>query len=316
VGQTELGPVGPQWEPVVSPQPGPVGPPKTPTPLPLIMATTYDNTSCAHDFGVLDVNARAKLSPWSAPSSTKGMLSKCFTKFLAFCCCHGGEWDDMQYESECRDEIRRNMQRNTALRAGDLRDVKPQHREIETVAVGVFNATGYDLMNFRSTITEDRARIAAAVESELECEVADSNGELPDHLKPEELPRTTRERLDNEFRNALDRRGITENALLHPEHATTKMVPRFTAAMVVSLRATFGRMPANEANRLLIEREYLRVCREGNVRQIDTVAHAQWVYNAYFNEGIMEEIPTTRIRVPRWLRGAFGEAPSAPAVVC
>jgi len=281
------------------------------------MATTYELPSCAStEFDVCDTNARARLSPWSAPASFKGVLSKGFAKFLALCCCHGDEWDDMQYEAECRDQIRRDMQRTTTLRAGDLSAVKPRHLEIETVAVGVFNATGYDLMNFRSAIIADRESITAAVTDELAKEVEECEGELPAHLQPDELLRTKWERLENEYQKAADRRGLNVDAHLLPTHDTTKMVPRFAAAMVVSLRATFGRMPLNEANRLLIEREYLRVCREGNVRQIDTVAHSQWVYNAYFNEGIMEEIPTTRTRVPRWLRGAFGNAPSAPAVVC
>lgn len=281
------------------------------------MATTNDFSICAPaDFGVRDVHARARLSPWSAPASMKGMLSKSFSKFLALCCCHGDEWDNMQYESECRDEIRQNMQQTVALRTGDKSDVKARHLEIETVAVHVFNNTGYDLMNFRDALRADREAIVQSVNDEIDEEIEECDGELPAHLQPDGILETKLERIETEYQHAADKRGLTSNAHLLPEHKTAKMVPRFTAAMVVALRATFGRMPPNEANRLLIEREYLRVCREGNVRQIDTVTHAQWVYNTYFNEGVMEELPTTRTRVPRWLRGAFGTPPSAPGVVC
>lgn len=104
--------------------------------------------------------------------------------------------------------------------------------------------------------------------------------------------------------------------LLEITDPKVKLVPRFAAAMVIRLRAKFGRLPLDNANRLLIEREYLRVCREGSVRDVDTVMHAQHVYNAYFNEGVLDQVGTARHRAPGWLRRAFGLVPNAPAVVC
>lgn len=94
------------------------------------------------------------------------------------------------------------------------------------------------------------------------------------------------------------------------------IVPRFTAALVVALRAKFGRLPINEANRLLIEREYLKVCRDMNVRHVDIEYHRQFVINAYFNESVTDHLATVRVRLPRWLRSAFGFTPYAGPTVC
>jgi hypothetical protein len=101
-----------------------------------------------------------------------------------------------------------------------------------------------------------------------------------------------------------------------PVHHKLSVIPKFVAAMVICLRAKNGNMPLNEANRLLVEREYLRMCREGNVRQCDIVHHSQWVYNAYFGEGVLDELPTTRARIPKWMRAVLGSAPKCSPAVC
>jgi len=75
-------------------------------------------------------------------------------------------------------------------------------------------------------------------------------------------------------------------------------------------------MAFHEANRLLIEREYLKVCRDANVRHCDIEYHRQFVINAYFNEGVTDELSTVRTRLPRWLRAAFGPVPNAAPTVC
>jgi len=95
-----------------------------------------------------------------------------------------------------------------------------------------------------------------------------------------------------------------------------QIVPRFAAALTLALRAKFGRMAFHEANRLLIEREYLKVCRDANVRHCDIEYHRQFVINAYFNEGVTDELSTVRTRLPRWLRAAFGPVPNAVPTVC
>lgn len=97
---------------------------------------------------------------------------------------------------------------------------------------------------------------------------------------------------------------------------TALVIPRFVAAVVTALRVKFGKLGNNEANRLLIEREYLKVCRETDIRNTDIATHQQWVMNTYFNEGIMEQLATTRVRLPGWLRRAFGEPPNAAPTTC
>jgi len=94
------------------------------------------------------------------------------------------------------------------------------------------------------------------------------------------------------------------------------VVPRFAASVVLCLRAKFGNLQATEANRLLIEREYLKVCREGAVRNVDIVAHQQIMLNTYFGEGVLDEQNTVRARAPRWLREAFGSVPRVAPTIC
>lgn len=95
------------------------------------------------------------------------------------------------------------------------------------------------------------------------------------------------------------------------------VVPKFAAAVTLCLRAKFGTLALNEANRLLIEREYLRICLKSTVRNVDIVAHQQCIMNAYFMEGVLDQQNTIRSRAPRWLREAFGSVPLATApTVC
>lgn len=99
---------------------------------------------------------------------------------------------------------------------------------------------------------------------------------------------------------------LVENFQELPLHHTTTLIPKFVAALVHLLRAKFGRLAYTEPNRLLIEREYLRLCRESSIRHTDIVLHSNWVYNAYFVEDVLDAAATTRTRVPHWMRRAFG----------
>lgn len=83
---------------------------------------------------------------------------------------------------------------------------------------------------------------------------------------------------------------------------TVKVVPRFAAAMINVLRSKFGPLPKNESNILLIKREYHRLCRDGNVRIVDTNQHYQYVLNGFFNEHIHSEVATIKLRLKTWLR--------------
>ncbi len=80
------------------------------------------------------------------------------------------------------------------------------------------------------------------------------------------------------------------------------IVPRFAASCALLLRTRLGRLPHNEANQLLVQREYLRICRMRGVRAVDIVAHQQYVANAFFGEDVLDRIALTRSRWPAWMR--------------
>jgi len=96
------------------------------------------------------------------------------------------------------------------------------------------------------------------------------------------------------------------------------VVPRFAAAIALHLRSRLGRMAPSEANQLLMEREYNRLCRNYRVRDVDIAAHYSYVKNAYFGEQVFDRIPTGRTRLSRFARWAlsFDDMPRAPPQVC
>lgn len=154
---------------------------------------------------------------------------------------------------------------------------------VENVIVETFNETGYDLSNL-STI---RTRCAGV--------------------------RKTMAAWDLHF----EMLGVDPLRLTGVDTQPTSVVPKFAASMALMLRAKLGRLAPNEANVLLVEREYLRVARKLNVRDVDIVAHQQFVMNAVFGEGILDSVALTRSRVPRWMRWAFDDDPlSTPVRVC
>ncbi len=80
----------------------------------------------------------------------------------------------------------------------------------------------------------------------------------------------------------------------------------FAADMVVLLRSHIGTAELSQANLLLVEREYHRVCRQLNVRYVDVAVHRQHVMNAFFTEDVFDVVGNTRSRIPRWLRTLLG----------
>jgi len=106
----------------------------------------------------------------------------------------------------------------------------------------------------------------------------------------------------------------------HKEHVecdhVAKVIPRFVAAVTCALRMKFGNMSGSDANRLLIEREYLKLCRETDIRNVDAATHHQWVINTFFNEGVMDHLATTRSRLPKWLAKAMGGSPKPAPTTC
>lgn len=96
------------------------------------------------------------------------------------------------------------------------------------------------------------------------------------------------------------------------------VVPRFAAAMTLHLRSRLGRMSLSEANQMLMEREYNRLCRNYGVRDADIAAHYCFVKNAYFGEQVFDRIPTGRARMSRFTRWAmdFDPMPVAAPQAC
>ena len=128
-----------------------------------------------------------------------------------------------------------------------------------------------------------------------------------------------------DFRAATPERTVTETALVVRGNPVTttrpfqedppvlieraRVIPKFAAAMALSLRAKLGRMRPTEANLMLVERKYLEVCRNAHVRDVDVVSHQQFAMNAYFGEDVLDHVGTVRRRLPSWLKRAFDIQP-------
>ncbi len=184
------------------------------------------------------------------------------------------------------DQLLHEIQEESKLR-DEVRDAMVVHNTgAGTAGVShcmkeIYNDTGYDMANYSSFVEET--------------------------VKTAEEP--------HEAEKILRKMGIHNRSGI-PERHQVMVVPRFAASVVLCLRAKFGNLQATEANRLLIEREYLKVCREGTVRNVDIVAHQQIVLNTYFGEGVLDEQNTVRVRAPRWLREAFGSVPRVAPTIC
>lgn len=87
-----------------------------------------------------------------------------------------------------------------------------------------------------------------------------------------------------------------------PVATESRVVPKFAAACALHLRSKLGALQPTEANTLLVQRKYLELCRNRNVRECDTVLHQQFVMNAVFHEDVLDEIATVRRRAPGWVR--------------
>lgn len=98
-------------------------------------------------------------------------------------------------------------------------------------------------------------------------------------------------------------------------HNRAKIIPRFASACALHIRTKLGKLTLNEANLLLVQRKYLEICRLHGVRDVDTVLHQQFVMNAVFTEGVLDQVATVRRRLPgwvRWLDGVVSTPPTGP----
>jgi hypothetical protein len=97
-----------------------------------------------------------------------------------------------------------------------------------------------------------------------------------------------------------------------------KPLAKFAAACVVELRSKFGVLSSTSANHMLIQKCYLKLCRDHHVRQTDVALHRQVVLNHFFSETDDIGFAFARYNAPRWLKWIRGElTPSSnPLTVC
>ncbi len=264
-------------------------------------------------------------SKWSNPRKHGWLLA---SKFLRWLCCVNDELlEQIELECSVRDAIRDAMVVHET--GGGRQAVIDAMRE-------VYDDTNYDLAGFeqaeRERLEQEREKAALFQEQQREESMKRSRDGFYAMSEDDRLlfvcelrrvlsKRTLRiEDGNSEALHGVAATGdpatpVTEPVVVQKPKGRALIVPKFAASVVLALRAKFGKLAPHEANRLLIEREYLKLCRDTTVRNVDVELHRQWVINAFFNEGITDECATVRARVPRWLREAFGSVPNAsPAI--
>lgn len=87
-----------------------------------------------------------------------------------------------------------------------------------------------------------------------------------------------------------------------PSDGEAKIIPKFASACALHIRSKLGILANNEANVLLVQRKYLEICRKHRVRDVDTVLHQGFVMNAVFTEGVLDDVASSRRRLPAWIR--------------
>lgn len=90
-----------------------------------------------------------------------------------------------------------------------------------------------------------------------------------------------------------------------PVDQHVQVIPRFAGACVAVLRSRLGVLGRTSANLLLVQREYLRLCRRRGVRAHDIASHQLHVMNAFFTDSVYDRVAQSRRRVPIWLRWAY-----------
>lgn len=93
-----------------------------------------------------------------------------------------------------------------------------------------------------------------------------------------------------------------------------KFVPRFSAAVIVELRTRLGQLSDSiPGNKLIVEREALRLMRKYSVREVDAACHLPSIISCYFSEDIHYRVETSVARMSRFQRWLMDEESPKPS---
>jgi hypothetical protein len=215
-------------------------------------------------------------------------------KLIRACCCIDEDmFQDLALDAAIREDV------NTCM---GVHTLATEYGCLAEAARNEFAETGYDLRNeSRSAPTEDE--------------------EGEDDVLPLVMPGPASPVPEGEFQ-FLPEGGFTIGEA-HVDVETpftddnTRVSARFVAAAIVQLRSKLGAPQLTEANRIMVEMEYLRMCRNGSVRAVDIVTHQAHVINGFFTEFDFARVARARSRAPAWLRRALrADTPQVGTAVC
>lgn len=92
---------------------------------------------------------------------------------------------------------------------------------------------------------------------------------------------------------------LSNTSVLKP--TPVRVVPKFVAGVSLAIRAKIGTVSNTPANHLIVENTYIRMCREHNVRDVDIIAHKDFVLNCVFTERLFSHVSQSRRTLPSWL---------------
>jgi len=257
-----------------------------------LLFLTMNTSKRINEVEFFNTTNKAKQSTWSKPKKYASLIKYRMLRWLF--CVNDEMLDEIEQECAVRDAIRLQMIEHAE---GSGRGA------IEQTMRDVYDSTGYDMSNFKH---EEMCHLSREREGVCDEQEPDSDGIVFGDLPPVKA--------DEEVRVVFGLETVGNDSEVN--RGTSMVIPKFAAAVVLALRSKLGKLAPSEANRLLIEREYLKVCRDTSVRNVDTIMHQQFVMNAYFTEGIVDQLATTRVRLPKWLREAFVPVPNAEPTIC
>ncbi len=220
----------------------------------------------------------ARLSPWQR-----------FKRYISFrwikCCLGEKEYECAVVDEQVRSSLREQMRKHTGYT--NVFD------DIEHVMNEVVINDNYDL--------GDVGRMRHAVDKQL----LDADGLKAYYYQVAQTPSQSHELVVGPVSEGTPWRPEPSYSVVG-DSAQVKIIPKFAAACAIHLRARLGVLTKDQTNILLVQREYLRVCKLRHVRSVDVVLHQQHVINAFFGETPLDEVGNTRKRLPAWLKALAG----------